>query len=60
MIFAMFNFVDLINKKNLKIQNPTVILAYINTVKTTFDLNFDLNQAVEQHGYINIEVKRSS
>ena len=24
---------------------------YINTMKTTFDLNFDQNQAVEQYGY---------
>ena len=31
---------------------------YIDTMKTTFDLNFDLNQAVKQYGYTkNIEVK---
>ena len=24
---------------------------YINTMKTTFDLNFDLYQAFKQHGY---------
>ena len=32
---------------------------YINTMKMTFDFNFDLNQAVKQHGHINIEVKKS-
>ena len=24
---------------------------YINKMKTTFDFNFDLNQALKQHGY---------
>jgi len=28
----------------------TVVGDYINTVMTTFDFNFDLNQAVKQHG----------
>ena len=32
---------------------------YIKTMNTTFDFNFDLYQAVKQHGYINIEIKRS-
>ena len=27
---------------------------YINIMKTTFDLNFDLYQAFEQHGYTKI------
>jgi len=25
---------------------------YINTMKTTFDFNFDFHQGVKQHGYI--------
>ena len=29
----------------------TVVGDYINTMKTTFDFSFDLNQAVKQHGY---------
>ena len=29
----------------------TVISDYINTIKTTFDFNFDLYLAVKQHGY---------
>ena len=33
---------------------------YINTMKTTFDLNFDLYQAVKQHGRINIKVLKRS
>ena len=28
----------------------SVIVHYISKMKTTFDLNFDLNQAVKQHG----------
>jgi len=28
---------------------PTVVSVYINTMKTTFDLNFGLYQAVKQH-----------
>ena len=28
----------------------TVVGGYINTIKTNFDLNFDLYQAVKQHG----------
>ena len=35
------------------IKSTTVVLVgnYINTMKTTFDFNFDLYQAVKQHGY---------
>ena len=29
----------------------TVLSDYINTIKTTFDFNFDLNHAVKQRGY---------
>ena len=29
----------------------TVVGDYINTMKTTFDLNYDLYQAFKQHGY---------
>ena len=29
----------------------TVVVAYIYTMKTTFDFNFDLYQAVKQHEY---------
>ena len=29
----------------------TVVIDYINTMKTTFVFNFDLTQAVKQHGY---------
>ena len=29
----------------------TAVVTYINTIKTTFDLNFDLYQAFKQHGY---------
>ena len=33
---------------------------YINTMKTTFDLNFDFYQAFKQHGYTqNMETTRS-
>ena len=31
--------------------NNTVVGNYNNTMKTTFELNFDLNYAVKQHGY---------
>jgi len=27
-----------------------VVSVYINTMKTTFNFNFDLNQAIKQHG----------
>ena len=43
------------DKKGVKIvpevEDPTVVSNYINTMKTTFDVNFDLNSAVKQHGY---------
>ena len=29
---------------------------HTNTIKTTLDLNFDLYQAVKQHGYIHINI----
>ena len=29
----------------------TVVGNYINTMRTTFDFNFDLYQAFKQHGY---------
>ena len=39
--------------------NNTVVGNYNNTMKTTFELNFDLNYAVKQHGiHKNIEIKR--
>ena len=40
----------------------TVVGVYINTMKTTFDLNFDSYETVEQHRYAvrtSIEVQRS-
>ena len=37
-----------VHKKKL---NISVVGHFINTMKTTFDFNFDLNQAVKQHGY---------
>ena len=40
----------------------TVVGVYINTMKTTFDLNFDSYETVKQHGYAvrtSIEVQRS-
>ena len=33
------------------INYDTVVGDYINTKKTNFDYNFDLNQAIKQHGY---------
>jgi len=43
-----------------KILSNTVVIAYINTTKTTFDFNFDLYQALKQHGYhINMTTKWS-
>ena len=30
----------------------TVVGDFINTMKTTFNLNFNLYQTVQQHGYI--------
>ena len=33
------------------IQVSWTIVAFINTMKTTFDFNFDLYEAVKQHGY---------
>ena len=39
----------------MQVTNPmhhaskTVVVAYINTMKTTFDLHFDIYQAVKQH-----------
>ena len=35
----------------LKIEDCTVVGAYINKMKTTFHLNFNLYQAFKQHGY---------
>ena len=32
-------------------QGSTVVSDYINTMKTTFDINFDLYHALKQHGY---------
>ena len=29
----------------------TVVVVYIDTMKTTFDLNFEFSQAFKQHGY---------
>ena len=29
----------------------TVVIDYINTMKTNFDLNFGVNGAAKQHGY---------
>ena len=29
----------------------TVVVANINTIKTTFDFNFDAYEAVQQYGY---------
>ena len=29
----------------------TVVVDYINKMKTTFGYNFDFNQALKQHGY---------
>ena len=44
---------------NSKEGSPTVVGNYNNTMKTTFEFNFDLNYAVKQHGlHKNIEVKR--
>ena len=37
----------------------TVEGNYINAMKTTFDLNFDLYQAVKQHGYTKTKQKTS-
>ena len=31
--------------------NDTVVVTYINTMKTNFDFNFDLYQTVKQHRY---------
>ena len=37
----------------------TAVGNYINTMKTTFEFNFDLNYVVKQHGiHTNIKVKR--
>ena len=32
-------------------KKDTVVGDYINTMKTTFDFNFNLNRAIKQHGY---------
>ena len=48
----------ILNKKTV-CYSYTVVGDYINRMKTTFDFNFDLHQAVKQHGYINKEVKKS-
>ena len=37
--------------RNLKKDMYTMVGDYINTMKTTFDFNFDLYQALKQHGY---------
>ena len=41
--------------KTWRVRHPAhklyTFVAYINTMKTTFDLNFDLYQALKQHGY---------
>ena len=36
---------------NINNLNTTVLGKFINTMKTTFDFNFDLNQAFKQNGY---------
>ena len=38
----------------------TVVGDYINKMKTTFDLNFDLHQAFKQHGYTKIWEQREA
>ena len=40
-----------------RLQRTTVVVAYINTMKTTFDFNFDLYQAFKQQ-HINMETKK--
>ena len=44
--------------KRLFRENHAVVGDFINTMKTTFDSNFDLYQAFKKWIYINIEVKR--
>ena len=34
----------------------TVVVVYINIMKTTFYLNLDFYQDFKQHGYVNIQV----
>ena len=49
---------DVLSHVNLEIstllayllKNCTVVVAYINTMKTSLDFNFDLYQAFKQHG----------
>ena len=36
---------------SISINSSTLVGDYIKTKKTTFDLNFDLYEAVKQHGY---------
>ena len=48
-----------LNICELKIMLHTVVSDYIKTMKTTFDSNFELFQAVKQHGYTNKEVQGS-
>ena len=38
----------------------TVVGDNINTMKTTFELNFDFNQAFKQHGYTKIWEQREA
>ena len=47
--FSHFRKIDIFISSNLTFD--TVVGDYIHTLKTTFDLNFDLYQAVKQHGY---------
>ena len=44
------------------IKSTTVVLVgnYINTMKATFDFNFDLYQAVKQHGYTSKQKSREA
>ena len=54
-IFMPFLFLKILSKILSSffslILTSTVVGDYINTMKTTFDLNFDVYQAVKQHGY---------
>ena len=49
------------NRKNFRkfnqcacamLPRPKIIVVHINEMKTIFDFNFDVHQALKQHGYI--------
>ena len=55
-----FQTMHSVGSNNLSLKYHTVLGDNINTMKTTFELNFDLYQAFKQHGYTKIWKQREA